>query len=98
MRLRFGPFVFDSATRELLQERRPVHLSPKSFDLLQILIERRPALYRRYIRLVVQQLDSARSGARLCTYWGFGGNLPPGWELEASEEVGTGRLELWIKS
>jgi DNA-binding winged helix-turn-helix (wHTH) protein len=44
MRLRFGPFVFDSATRELLQERRPVHLSPKSFDLLQILIERRPAL------------------------------------------------------
>ena len=44
MRLRFGPFVFDSATRELLQELRPVHLSPKSFDLLQILIESRPAL------------------------------------------------------
>jgi len=44
MRVRFGPFVFDSATRELLRELRPVHLSPKSFDLLQILIERRPAL------------------------------------------------------
>jgi len=44
MKVRFGPFVFDSATRELLRELRPVHLSPKSFDLLQILIERRPAL------------------------------------------------------
>jgi SAM-dependent methyltransferase len=61
-------------------------------------IERRPSLYRRYIRLVEQQLDNARSGARLCTYWGFGGELPPGWELETGEELGTGRLELWIKS
>jgi len=44
MRIRFGPFEFDSATRELLHEQRRVHLSPKSFDLLQILIEERPAL------------------------------------------------------
>jgi DNA-binding winged helix-turn-helix (wHTH) protein len=44
MKVRFGAFVFDSATRELLHEARPVHVSPKSFDLLQILIERRPAL------------------------------------------------------
>ena len=44
MRIRFGPFEFDSATRELLDGGRPVHLSPKSFDLLQILIEKRPAL------------------------------------------------------
>src|SRR6476659_8693795 len=45
MKVRFGPFVFDSATRELLQDgERRVRLSPKSFDLLQILIERRPAM------------------------------------------------------
>jgi DNA-binding winged helix-turn-helix (wHTH) protein len=44
MRVRFGAFVFDSKTRELLEGDRPVHLSPKSLDLLQILIERRPAL------------------------------------------------------
>src|SRR5262249_24007199 len=44
MKLRFGPFEFDAATRELRHERTPVHLSPKAFDLLQILIERRPAL------------------------------------------------------
>ena len=45
MRVRFGPFAFDSATREVLQDgKRRVHLSPKAFDLLQILIERRPAM------------------------------------------------------
>jgi len=44
MKVRFGPFELDSATRELLREGRPVHLSPKSFDLLQILVERRPAM------------------------------------------------------
>lgn len=60
-------------------------------------IERRPALYRRYVRSVQAQLDEARPGARLVTYWGFGGALPGDWELGHSEEVGTGRLELWIK-
>jgi len=44
MRVRFGRFEFDSATRQLLHEKTAVHLSPKAFDLLQILIERRPAL------------------------------------------------------
>jgi DNA-binding winged helix-turn-helix (wHTH) protein len=44
MRVHFGPFLFDSATRELLQDGERVHLSPKSFDLLQMLIERRPAM------------------------------------------------------
>ena len=44
MRVRFGPFELDAATRELLNEGRRVHLSPKSFDLLQILVEHRPAL------------------------------------------------------
>jgi DNA-binding winged helix-turn-helix (wHTH) protein len=42
MRVRFGSFVFDSGTRELLRGSRPLHLSPKSFDLLQVLLERRP--------------------------------------------------------
>ena len=44
MKVRFGPFVFDSATRQLAEGARPVHVSPKSFDLLQVLIEHRPAL------------------------------------------------------
>jgi DNA-binding winged helix-turn-helix (wHTH) protein len=44
MRVRFDSFEFDTATRELRREGTRVHLSPKSFDLLEILIERRPAL------------------------------------------------------
>jgi DNA-binding winged helix-turn-helix (wHTH) protein len=44
MRVRFGPFIFDTGTRELLEDGRPLHLSPKSFDLLQILVEQRPAV------------------------------------------------------
>ncbi len=44
MRVRFGSFEFDTGTRELRRDGARVHLSPKSFDLLQLLIERRPAL------------------------------------------------------
>ena len=43
-KVRFGAFVFDPTTRQLLEGTREVHLSPKSFDLLQLLIEHRPAL------------------------------------------------------
>ena len=43
MRARFGPFVLDSASRQLLRE-EPRHLpvSPKAFDLLIVLVESRP--------------------------------------------------------
>ena len=33
MKTRFGPFIVDSETRQLLEDRREVHLSPKAFDL-----------------------------------------------------------------
>ena len=39
---RFGPFVLDALARQLLCEGRPVHLSPKAFLLLQLLVESRP--------------------------------------------------------
>ena len=44
MTVRFGSFLFDTDTRELRRDGTRVHLSPKSFDLLQLLVERRPAL------------------------------------------------------
>ncbi len=44
MKLGFGPFTFDSDTRELIENGRRVHVSPKAFDLLQLLLERRPAV------------------------------------------------------
>lgn len=40
----FGPFTLDVETRQLLRDpdRRPVHLSPKAFELLCVLVENRP--------------------------------------------------------
>jgi DNA-binding winged helix-turn-helix (wHTH) protein len=42
MRLRFGECVLDGETRELLVGGKPVHVSPKAFELLEILMESRP--------------------------------------------------------
>lgn len=42
MRVGFGAFTLDSGARALLKAGAAVHLSPKSFDLLEILIARRP--------------------------------------------------------
>ncbi len=42
MRLVFGEFVFDSGRRRLTRRGEVVHLTPKAFRLLEILIERRP--------------------------------------------------------
>jgi DNA-binding winged helix-turn-helix (wHTH) protein len=42
MRLRFGDCEFDSDTREVFRGGRRIHISPKAFDLLATLIERRP--------------------------------------------------------
>jgi DNA-binding winged helix-turn-helix (wHTH) protein len=47
MRLAFGQFTFDSGTRELREDGAAVHLSPKAFDLLQLLLEQRPEVVRK---------------------------------------------------
>ncbi len=44
MRVAFGRFTFDSETRELLDAGTRLHLSPKAFDLLRLLVERRPTV------------------------------------------------------
>ena len=44
MRVSFDRFTFDSETRELLQDEARVHISPKAFDLLRLLLERRPTV------------------------------------------------------
>jgi len=38
----FDRFKFDSGVRELLAAGQPAHLSPKAFDVLKLLVERRP--------------------------------------------------------
>ena len=42
MRLRFGDVTFDSGRRLLIRGPDTVHLSPKAFQLLELLLERRP--------------------------------------------------------
>jgi DNA-binding winged helix-turn-helix (wHTH) protein len=44
MRTRFDRFVLDSATRQLERDGRDVHVSPKAFDLLAILLAERPGV------------------------------------------------------
>jgi DNA-binding winged helix-turn-helix (wHTH) protein len=42
MRVRFGDCVFDAETRELLRAGRAARVSPKAFQLLGVLLEKRP--------------------------------------------------------
>jgi DNA-binding winged helix-turn-helix (wHTH) protein len=42
VRVQFEEFVLDDRTRELRRDGRPVHLSPKALQLLELLIRRRP--------------------------------------------------------
>jgi len=42
MRVSFGDCTFDSETREVFRDGRPVHLSPKAFRLFELLLEARP--------------------------------------------------------
>ena len=43
MRARFGDVELDSASRQVWRAGREVHLSNKAFELLALLVERRPA-------------------------------------------------------
>lgn len=45
--MRFGEFVFDGAARQLTRNAEPVHLAPKAFELLQLLIEEHPRAVRK---------------------------------------------------
>jgi len=47
VRVQFGEFVFDSDARELRRLDIPLHLTPKAFDLLQLLIGERPRAVRK---------------------------------------------------
>lgn len=43
MLVRFGPYTLDDQARTLQRDRRAVHLSPKAFELLTMLVRARPA-------------------------------------------------------
>jgi DNA-binding winged helix-turn-helix (wHTH) protein len=43
MRVAFGEFLLDTAMRQLVRSGTRVHLEPKAFELLELLVARRPA-------------------------------------------------------
>jgi DNA-binding winged helix-turn-helix (wHTH) protein len=43
VRINFGEFTLDTASREFFRDGQAVHISPKAFLLLEVLLERRPA-------------------------------------------------------
>ena len=42
MRARFGEFIVDFETRQLLRDSHQVHLTPKAYQLLVLLVEAQP--------------------------------------------------------
>ena len=49
MRVRFGEFVLDSEARELLRAEERIHLSPKAYELLALLVEKRPKAFAKAV-------------------------------------------------
>jgi DNA-binding winged helix-turn-helix (wHTH) protein len=47
VRVAFGPFVLDDATRQLTRGGEILHLSPKAFQLLTLLVQSRPSVVDR---------------------------------------------------
>jgi len=45
--VRFGPCVFDSARRQLTRDDREIHLTPKAFELLTLLIDAAPRVVKK---------------------------------------------------
>ena len=47
MTVRFGPCELDAARRQLLREGREVHLTPKAFELLTLLVDTAPRVVKK---------------------------------------------------
>jgi SAM-dependent methyltransferase len=56
------------------------------------------ARYHGFVEAVKARLGEAPPGARVVTYHGLGGRLPPGWERVVSARLRGGPLTLWIKT
>ena len=47
MTVRFGPCELDAARRQLLREGREIHLTPKAFELLTVLVDAAPRVVKK---------------------------------------------------
>jgi hypothetical protein len=57
-----------------------------------------PHLFTNYVVTACVKLLDAKPGARVVSYQGFGGPMPPGFRLILREPAGSEYLELWEKS
>jgi DNA-binding winged helix-turn-helix (wHTH) protein len=68
--VRFGRLTIDSETRQLRRDGQDVHLSPKAFDLLSLLIQHRPNVLQKDELLTQIWRDSHVSDASLAVLIG----------------------------
>jgi predicted RNA methylase len=54
--------------------------------------------FGREVKETQERLLAVRPGTRVVTYHGLGGEVPDGYVRTAHERVGTGHLDLWIRS
>ena len=59
--------------------------------------EQSRSLYHRYVKATEQKLAALPSGTAVVTYHGFGGDIPPDYELIQAQPAGNDRLVLWKK-
>jgi SAM-dependent methyltransferase len=78
----YNPFA------ELLAER------PSIDDALPRTAER----FHAQVAGVEARLDAMPAGTRLVTYHGFGGQMPPGWNVVGAMKLDDGSLTFWMKS
>ena len=71
------------------------HRAPRGWQIDDS-IKLRPHYTSRYVRAVFDKLRDTRRGARVVTYHGFGGEMPPEYSLQVRQLIGTDALELWV--
>jgi DNA-binding winged helix-turn-helix (wHTH) protein len=65
VRVHFGEFVFDSDGREIARRGEPLHLTPKAFDLLRVLISESPRAVAKHALMDVLWPDVVVQDANL---------------------------------
>ena len=75
----------------------PIEESPGAGASSRGTIEVAVHLREHYVRFARAQLAAAAWGTRVVTYYGLGGQLPPGYQCVRREGRGTGFVELWVK-
>jgi predicted RNA methylase len=67
-------------------------------DHIDDAVELSPERYERDVLFVAEQLALAPVGTRVVTYHGFGAEMPVGYQRRVHEPVGSGALELWVRT